>query len=526
MEKNNDKLNDDAYSLLQTSKFQFLASMFPPIQSDARTGASAKKLTLGAKFSRQLNDLMATLNMTEPHYIRCIKPNPNKSPMEFHSQMSMEQLQYAGVFEAIQIRKQGFPFRLTHVDFWQRYKCIFPANYNWTQFPVKNCEILIREMNQNQKDVQIGTSRILYRASQHQDMELKRNLAVEDVTIFIQKFVRVKLAKILEQRCRAIRPKLLHAIQSQRIEDVEAALSEASTLGYDLYEIKQLQHMKHVYEETIRLDQILAILVQQPVNDYFQQFEEAVESCNSINMQTPNSQLARQMYAEAKAYRDQLDFDASEQIKILDEHQMKDVLDRAEAINYTSENLDKLRTLLYDTAEDSFAKLQLKAAVALNDRERITRHTIKLKDLFFQVNKDQFQFQKYSQLHSPANWVSLKFMCLNKEELQLSMLKHTNNPIHNSLTQVQDKQVQKLSKQTFKNLLAWMGDKTYSDPPLLMAEILKLGLESAGPTFELRTEIYCQLIKQLTNNPSGPSAAKGWDAMVLCLATFPPRKSI
>jgi myosin heavy subunit len=34
------------------------------------------------------------LNKTEPHYVRCIKPNANKAAMEFDGQMTLEQLQY------------------------------------------------------------------------------------------------------------------------------------------------------------------------------------------------------------------------------------------------------------------------------------------------------------------------------------------------------------------------------------------------------------------------------------------------
>jgi len=51
-----------------------------------------------------------------------VKPNPNKVQLGFEGGMVLEQLTYSGVFEAITIRKQGFPFRLTHADFFQRYK--------------------------------------------------------------------------------------------------------------------------------------------------------------------------------------------------------------------------------------------------------------------------------------------------------------------------------------------------------------------------------------------------------------------
>jgi len=42
--------------------------------------------------------------------------------LEFVGKLVLEQLRYSGVFEAVQIRKSGFPFRLTHVDFFKRYK--------------------------------------------------------------------------------------------------------------------------------------------------------------------------------------------------------------------------------------------------------------------------------------------------------------------------------------------------------------------------------------------------------------------
>jgi myosin heavy subunit len=64
--------------------------------------------------------MVRRLYQTDPHYIRCIKPNESKAPLTFIAQNCFEQLTYCGVFEAVAIRKQGYPFRLPHKEFAER----------------------------------------------------------------------------------------------------------------------------------------------------------------------------------------------------------------------------------------------------------------------------------------------------------------------------------------------------------------------------------------------------------------------
>ena len=68
---------------------------------------------------------MANVDATAPYFIRCIKPNHAKAPNQLQMKMVIEQLTYAGVFEAVKIRKGGYPFRLPHAVFAHKNPHVF-----------------------------------------------------------------------------------------------------------------------------------------------------------------------------------------------------------------------------------------------------------------------------------------------------------------------------------------------------------------------------------------------------------------
>jgi hypothetical protein len=58
-------------------------------------------------FKRQLAELMALLNQLEPHYVRCIKPNPASKPCLLDDAYALHQLKCGGVMEAVRISCAG-----------------------------------------------------------------------------------------------------------------------------------------------------------------------------------------------------------------------------------------------------------------------------------------------------------------------------------------------------------------------------------------------------------------------------------
>lgn len=124
MEKNKDALADSLLNLLQTSTMHLLVTSDESVAAASAAGAkkSDNRLTLAAKFKNDLDSLMSTLRLTSPHFIRCIKPNNDQAPNVFDSHLVLNQLKYSGLFEAIRIRKAGYPIRMTHQQFIKRYK--------------------------------------------------------------------------------------------------------------------------------------------------------------------------------------------------------------------------------------------------------------------------------------------------------------------------------------------------------------------------------------------------------------------
>eukprot|EP00808_Paulinella_micropora_P018987 g73411.t1 len=765
--KNNDKMSDDLFSTAEKSAMPFLKT----IMADSGGDSKSRTQTLGGKFAAQLSGLMTALNQTEPHYIRCVKPNAFKQPMQFNGGMVLEQLTYSGVFEAVEIRKKGFPFRWSHKDFMNRFKVILPKK-KWSD-PKAGCLELIKAMKVD--NIQVGVSRVLYRSEQHQAMELQRNIAVDKTVRYLQKHIRGWRMRRLVKQLLAIRPVLRAAIVTRTLDALSNALDQCQDISFEIKEMEDARALKLRILEEQRVQALLEQLIQKNPEEpeVLEELSKTIAAADELDIKTPAANRAREMVTtikdrqktrqwlkdgaveyneeklswavkrynelqmnmpellakgeealaailaekkvveklveqaaqgaflkegdvpdgskleaalaapdvkalklersqdqvklfahlvkirqalsralaekldpqlwkeveshvlaasedfgeekeveasrvmaskhaaesetvarieksmkppvhyenlvfgleqasvlklddakykvvaqardmkpkldqcreamkQAKASRDESDLVYAVQLaqvlgyappeleklkqtrdeiisfnseldyclQMLDEAQMKALYAKAQIMDLKNNSrVDKLHTLMFDTPEAKFVSLQLKAAVLKDDPGRISRATIRLKDLFFKNAGTRFELSNFTHMRTAAGWAKLKKISMHRKKLEDSYWSFTKVPIHAALTDLNGK-FSKTACRMFKNVMGFMGDRLYESPDLLAEEMLQTCLDNDW----LRDEVYVQIIKQLTDNPSGASRKKGWTLLALCLETFSPSR--
>lgn len=178
MEKHRDTLQKDLLDLIQSSSIDMLPELF--IENDSvldSNGARSKTAvrSLGSQFKASLSQLMENISTTNSHYVRCIKPNSNKSSTEFNRRMVVEQLRSAGVIEAIRITRSGYPSRLTPDELATRYCIMFPPSMHSTETR-RTCSVFMTAIGRKAPlEYQMGKTLIYFKNGVMEELEAMKS---------------------------------------------------------------------------------------------------------------------------------------------------------------------------------------------------------------------------------------------------------------------------------------------------------------------------------------------------------------
>jgi myosin heavy subunit len=143
LDKNKDPLNDTVVDLMKKAENDLVVYLFrehpgqpeeAPADKGKKKGKDQKTFkTVSSAFKNQLEQLLTTLNQTDPHFIRCIVPNEKKQAGLLDARLTLHQLTCNGVLEGIRICRRGFPNRTFYKEFKNRYVILNPKKDVWSR---------------------------------------------------------------------------------------------------------------------------------------------------------------------------------------------------------------------------------------------------------------------------------------------------------------------------------------------------------------------------------------------------------
>eukprot|EP01041_Mallomonas_annulata_P000778 gene778-1498_t len=323
--------------------------------------------------------------------------------------------------------------------------------------------------------------------------------------------------------------------EAHDIIELEAILQEAVNLleplkrlfSYDLPIITDLKTYCDQLRSRIDFAILCEDLIQNKnIEEYLNEYIEAIKFAEKIKFIPANS-LQNSLEEKIRillynTIQERIDKQANESYILLDQKNMEKVLEEANSIGYTSKAIDELKHCLSLPIEE-LVKLQLKLAQEISDNIRMINREEWL--------EDQFSLSPYGLPTIPSIPLTMTIpMSLPSSDStknktnknKMVMLQHTVTPIHRSLTRLDDESSE-VMVQEFKHMMQYMGDKKHENIEECGHFLLLTAIQ--GPV-EYRTELYIQLMKQLTNNPCAVSSSRGWDLMAIFISCFPPPPDI
>ncbi|KAJ1375042.1 hypothetical protein KIN20_038265 [Parelaphostrongylus tenuis] len=238
MDKNRDPLFQDLKRLLYNSKSPLLQSLFPD-GSKSVTEVNRRPPTAGFLFKNSMSTLVAQLASKEPHYIRCIKPNEEKSSVIFDMERVEHQVRYLGLLENVRVRRAGFVYRCSYERFINRYKMLCPQTWPNPRggSPCENTSLILKQVGLNDDCTfgktklrnYLGLFKVFIRSPQTVfRLEELRSQKLPQIVVILQKMLRGAIARHRYKQTKAVykimaaykryklRSYIIHVIESFR----------------------------------------------------------------------------------------------------------------------------------------------------------------------------------------------------------------------------------------------------------------------------------------------------------------------
>jgi len=265
--KNKDSLLADLEDIGLESSSEFVRDLFSgPDEVGGGNGSSSmrktsaqNKKTIGAQFKDQLAQLMKTLNATEPHFVRCIKPNMEKQGDNFTAQMVMDQLRYSGILEVCRIRQTGYPVRKDFREFTLRYGPLVQDKSKRSNVQdVTKALVDVKLLTGS--DWQLGKTKVFMRTPIFNALEERREVVLSVMVKKMQKVARGFVARRRFKKLKVVLDGIKTAMASRSLEKLEAAFLRVGELPHHGRHIKAVKEARALLDKLQEEKRVLALL--------------------------------------------------------------------------------------------------------------------------------------------------------------------------------------------------------------------------------------------------------------------------
>merc|ERR1719305_1627198 len=201
--KNKDPLNDTIVEMLKNGSNPLMVEVFadhPGQPLEVKKDAGAKKKggkTVSSFYKTQLDDLMKTLEATDPAFIRCVVPNTIKKPGFVDSGLVMHQYQCNGVLAGIAICRAGFPNKIMYPEFKERYNILAAAAVAKAKKDKDAAGAVMKVIALDPEKFRLGHTKIFFRAGILGFMEEVREERIGNVLSWLQAQARGKASRLV-----------------------------------------------------------------------------------------------------------------------------------------------------------------------------------------------------------------------------------------------------------------------------------------------------------------------------------------
>lgn len=289
VEKNKDNVHESLTEAMKTSHVELIQIIFANAEKDITTVETCgkKRKTIASKFSHQLRSLMESLYNTSPHFVRCIKPNQAKKPGIIDAKLTLRQMKYAGLFEAIRVRASGYAYRKPLKSFFNRYKTILDkqstakvlktGDFNLGCSNIINC-LIDRKISLN--DIQIGKTKVFYRASVFTLLENSRDGKLEARVLMMQCLTRRMLARKLLKKIKELLRLAKKSIVLNDIAKMEEVLSLSLEIPIILGIVGTVKEKLSIAKEEIRITRLIESAIE---TEDIDRLQGAIEQALKLN---------------------------------------------------------------------------------------------------------------------------------------------------------------------------------------------------------------------------------------------------